>query len=121
MYQLTTPEEGVVFLPFKLQFVNSAPVIVEGDCFTNPGYPSTGKFTMSLREKIGICYGGHAWVSVTADNVDLHCQVDSDSVVSGGTVTVKCKTGTANADPPANAFIGGFLMVRKVKRHARRH
>jgi len=113
------PDEGVVILPFAVQFVSGAPVIVEGDTLANAADTGPGKFTLTFRDRPAVCFFADAQVSVTGDATDLYAQVDWTDMVANGKVVVKTKTGSANTDPPANTFIGGFVLVKKTTRRAR--
>jgi hypothetical protein len=118
LQQIETPDEGVCLIPFALQFVGNEPVIVEGDAVASVT-DAAGKFTVTFRDKFAVCYAADAQPSVTADDVDLYGQCDWTDMVANGVLVVKTKTGTSNTDPPANAFIGGWVLAKKTTRRAR--
>ena len=118
LQQIETPDEGVVLVPFAIQFAGGVPVVVEGDALVNAA-DAAGKFTLTFRDKPPVCYAAGATPSVVADDVDLYAQCDWTDMVANGVLVVKTKTGSTNTDPPANTFIGGYVLVKKTTRRAR--
>lgn len=114
-----TPDEGVVLLPFEVQFVSGAPVIVDGDTLANAADTGTGKITLTFRDKFAKVFAAGASVSETGDSTDLYAQCDWTDMVANGKLVVKTKTGSSNTDASANAYIGGWVLAKKTTRRAR--
>ncbi len=116
---IQTPDEGVVLIPFELQFVTNAPVIVDGDTVANVADTGTGKITITFRDKFAKVFAADASVSMTGDSTDLYAQCDWSDMVANSILVVKTKTGTSNTDAPNAAFIGGYVLAKKTTRRAR--
>ncbi len=115
-----TVDEGVVLIPFGFTINGTSdPDGLIGDCLASATRSEAGEFLCTLRDRPPMCFGGDAWVSVTADDTDLKGRVDWSTVVSAGTFTVRFEDDTTQTDPSDNLLVGGFLIVKKTDRVAR--
>lgn len=80
---------------------------------------SAGKFKVTCTEipKVGL-HVAAGFDRITADNVDIYCQVDDTNLTVDGTFVIKCKTATTNTDPPDDSRIGFCVYGKKTDRRA---
>jgi hypothetical protein len=113
-------DEGVVIIPFGFDVngTSDADGLI-GDSLVSAAYSEAGEYLCTLREEPAVCFGGDVWVSNTTDDVDLYGKLDW-STVTAGTFTVRFMTGATQTTPTNNLKVGGFLLVKKTTREARR-
>jgi hypothetical protein len=120
LHQVQTPDEGLVLVPFKFQVNNTSDADhLSGDTLVSAAFAEAGEYLCTLRDSYAVCFGGFASISNTADDVDLYAKVDSSSVVSAGTFTVRCMTAATQTTPTNDTFVSGFLVCKKTTRAAR--
>jgi hypothetical protein len=112
-------DEGVVLVPFKVEFTSGTPAVLYGDGIASVANTAAGKTKLTLRDEVAVVYGGAAWPSTTSDSTDMYASVDVNDAEANGIVYVHTKTGSTDTVLPANSTLGGFLLVKKTTRKAR--
>lgn len=114
-------DEGVVVVPFGFTINGTSdPDGLIGDGLVTAVRSEAGEFLCTLKDRPVSCFFGDAEVSSTADDVDIYGKVDWSTVASAGTFVVRTMTGAVQTDPTDNLKVGGFLLVKKTDRAARR-
>lgn len=117
---VTSPFEGLVAVPFSFTVNGTSDADgLSEDSLVSAVFAEAGEYLCTLRDKFPSCLGGFANISNTSDDVDLYAKVESDSIVSGGTFTVRCMTGAVQTTPADNTVITGVVFCRKNTRVAR--
>lgn len=111
-------DERVVLVPFLFTANGAsdpAASSIKGDVIDTVVHSSTGKITLTLKNKAAVCLSGKADAEVD-DTTDMVLHVDRSTAVSAGTVVIKSYTGGTLTDVPANVVVHGHLIVKSTIR-----
>ena len=115
LQQIMSVDAGLIVIPWSFTINGTSnPTVWTGDLIKAPVRNSAGKFTLELRNQPYAIVGGDAsMLLVASDTVDIYPQCDiTNFAAATPTFVVKCKTGTANTDPPNGSIVGGYLIAR---------
>lgn len=122
LHVVQAPDEGLVLVPYQFRVNGSSDGDdISGDTLVSAVLSEAGEYLCTLRDKYPTCFGGTPPnVSNTADDVDIYGKVDTSSVVTNSTFTVRCMTGATQTTPTDNTLISGLLVVKRNTRGAHR-
>lgn len=121
LFPMGAPDEGLAIIPFGFRANGTSdPDDLIGDALASVERSEAGEFLCTLRDKPAACFYGTAQVSETSDDVDQLGRVDWSTVAEDGQFTVRNQVATTETDPTDNRLIGGFLLVKKTTRKAKR-
>lgn len=115
-------DERLILAPFSFKVDGDGDIVagsLDGDYFASGTHDATGRYTLTLKRRPARSFGGAASTTDVATPVD-GAQVNDANTVSAGTVEVRTRTDGTLANPAANAFVKGHVVLSGTTRSSRK-
>lgn len=120
-HQVVSTDEEVCLVPYSFVVNGTSDADgLDGDELVSAAFSEAGEYLLTFRSKYAkVLAAPPPNIHNSADDVDLYAKIDTSTLVSAQTATVRCMTGATQTTPTDNTVVSGFLIVKKSTRRAR--